>query len=302
MDIKHLITFTSFAKKGSYNQVAQELNYSVSTLVAHIASLEEEFEVELIHTQGRKSQLTEAGRAFLPFAEKIISIYQAAYVAMGAFRGISGDLKIAVSETVGLYQLSSIYSKFSKFYPQVNLTVHITSQQYVVRQLYDHSADVVFSQSLFPLQVPDIRSILLYNEPLVLVAPPRHPLSRIDKIHAADLKHQILLFPRQEYLEHPAIKQVLENSHATVDKNLFLDSGILMKQMVCQRRCLTFLQYSCVKKEIESGELIQLPWADAQILMPVYAFYMEKSFQLPAIEALVSFVRENIKDIYPKPL
>ena len=63
-----------------------------------------------------------------------------------------------------------------------------------------------------------------------------------------------------------------------------------------------FLQYSCVKKEIESGELIQLPWADAQILMPVYAFYMEKSFQLPAIEALVSFVRENIKDIYPKPL
>lgn len=296
MDIKHLTTFVTFVKEGSYNRVSQKLNYSVSTLVTHIASLEEEFQVELIHSQGRKSQLTAAGRAFIPLAESILSAYQKAYVAMGSLRALSGNLSLAVSETVGLTRLASVYSTFIKENPQVNMTVFISSRGYADQQLYDRTADVLVSQAFLPIKKDGILSIPLYDEPLVLVAPPTHPLANKVEIHTADLERQTLIFPRRDYMEQPTLKRILSESNAKVKEGLFLDSGILIKHVLRDSRMLSFLPMSSIETEVERGELIQLPWCDEKIFMKVYAFYLEKSLNLPLIESLISFVQDVVQN------
>lgn len=294
MDIKQLVTFITFVNEKSYNRAAQKLNYGVSTLVAHVTSLENEFHVELIHSQGRKSTLTDAGKAFLPYAQKMLSVYQDAYVAMTSLEGISGHLNLAVSETVGLHRLSSVYSEFTKQYPNVQLTVHISSPQHFIRQLNSGAADVAFSLDFSPTEDESMISVPLYEEPLVLVAPPKHPLAKATALYGADLKYQELVFPRREYIEHPTLKQVLLESQITVNENLFLDSGILLKQMILDRKCLSFMPLSSVQEDLSEGDLVALPWRGEPISMMVYALYKKNSLSLSAIEALIAFVQTQL--------
>ncbi len=296
MDIKHLITFLTFARERSYNRAAQKLNYSVSSLVSHISSLEDEFHVELIHSHGRRSVLTSAGEQFLPYAQKIVDLYQEAYVKMTAVQEVSGRLQISVSETVGLYRLSPLYSLFSKQYPQVQLTIRVNSSPSFVQQLLHEETDVVFSQDFTLPQNERIMTVPLYQEPVVLVAPPQHPLARKTVVYPKDLCRQTLLFPRRAYIEHPLLKNILQESGASVDESLFLDSGILLIRAIKDRRCLSFMPLSSVKRELEQTDLVQLPWAGEAVAMMVYAMYDSRSFVLPAIQALITFVQNAVAE------
>lgn len=291
MDTKQLTTFVTFVKEGSYNRAAQKLNYGVSTLVAHIAALEEELKVELIHSQGRKSYLTVAGNTFLPYAQKMLENYNEARAAMSALDKIAGSLHLSVSETVGLHQLYAVYADFAKCYPQVELTVHVSSPQHFVNQLRNGVTDVVFTQEFAPIQEKDIISVQLFTEPVVLVAPEQHPLSKNKTVSPFDLKRQRMIFPRKEYIEHPTLKRVFSENQPSVNENLFLDSGTLLIKMIKEQKYLSFMPLSSVKSELSSGKLIELPWIGEPISMAVYALYERHSHRLPLIEALISVIQ-----------
>lgn len=296
MDIKQIATFLAFAKDGSYNRVSQKLNYSVSTLTSHISSLENEFHVELVGSRGRKSFLTPAGEAFLPYAKKIMEIYQEAYIAMTASEAVSGNLQVVVSEAVGLHRLATIYAAFARDYPQVKMTVRVGSTQNFTQKLLNRDADVAFFQDFLPPSSEQLAFVELYDEPVVLVAPPQHPLAKKSVIFPGDLKHQTLIFPRKEYAEQPVLRSLLQESLSAVNDNLFLDSGILLIQTIKSKRCLSFMPLSSVQDDLDQKTLICLPWGGEPIKMTIYAMYEPRSLVLPSIEALISFVRLHIKE------
>ena len=160
--------------------------------------------------------------------------------------------------------------------------------------LTSNAADVAFLQDFSPLTNERITSVPLYEEPVVLVASPAHSMTRQKSVYPEDLKHQSLLFPRSDYVQHPVLKNALQASKLKPSDNLFLESGLLLRQAVKDRRCLAFLPLSSVKSELEQHTLVQLPWAGEDISMTVYAMYDVHSMALPAIESLITFVQSMI--------
>ena len=63
MEFRHLKTFQTILKTGSFLQTAEQLQYAQSTITLHIQQLEPELGVKIFLPQGNKLQLTKAGRA-----------------------------------------------------------------------------------------------------------------------------------------------------------------------------------------------------------------------------------------------
>lgn len=76
MDFKWLHTFVTAAKYENFRKTAETLFLSQPTVTVHIKQLEKEISCKLFERKGRQIQLTDEGRAYLPYALRLLDDYE----------------------------------------------------------------------------------------------------------------------------------------------------------------------------------------------------------------------------------
>jgi len=100
MELRLLRTFKAVAEGGSFTQAAKRIHVTQAAVSVHIRQLEEEVGAPLFLRVNKKLYLTEAGRALLSHAEKIIRAHDEAKADLAAMGGSSrGRLHIGVAST-----------------------------------------------------------------------------------------------------------------------------------------------------------------------------------------------------------
>ena len=74
IEIKQLITFKTAAENLNFTYTAKILNFAQSSVTAQIKALENELETPLFERLGKRLVLTEAGREFKRYADKMIQL------------------------------------------------------------------------------------------------------------------------------------------------------------------------------------------------------------------------------------
>lgn len=83
MDIKHLKTFSTVAKTGSFTHAAKLLGYAQPAISTHIQALEKEFNIKLFERLGHKTKLTQGGEHLRLYSENILKVSDEAINGMG---------------------------------------------------------------------------------------------------------------------------------------------------------------------------------------------------------------------------
>ena len=73
MDIDEIRTFVSIAQLGGFTRAAGRLNRSHPAISRRIGLIEQDLGAALVERVRGGAKLTEAGRAFLPFAEAVLA-------------------------------------------------------------------------------------------------------------------------------------------------------------------------------------------------------------------------------------
>jgi DNA-binding transcriptional LysR family regulator len=73
MDIDEIRTFVSIAQLGGFTRAAGRLNRSQPAISRRIGLIEQDLGAALVERVRGGAKLTEAGRAFLPFAEAVLA-------------------------------------------------------------------------------------------------------------------------------------------------------------------------------------------------------------------------------------
>lgn len=105
MELKQLITFITAAEHVNFTLTAKMLNYAQSSVTSQIKSLEEEIGTPLFERLGKRLILTEAGKTFKSYAQKIIALTEEAKMATNQVRETTGTLKIGATESQCTYRL-----------------------------------------------------------------------------------------------------------------------------------------------------------------------------------------------------
>lgn len=198
MELRHLRYALAIAEERHFTRAARALGIGQPPLSQQIKVLEEELGTRLFYRLTRGVELTEAGRAFMPFAQAAVqAAEQAALAAQRAARGEIGGLTIGFTSSASFNpRVPGIIGRFRERFPGLALSLVEQTTSRLLLALDDGTVDVAFlrpalgeSDGLVTRRLPD--------EDLWVALPARHRLTGRPRIELIDLAGEpFILYPR----------------------------------------------------------------------------------------------------------
>jgi DNA-binding transcriptional LysR family regulator len=256
--------FLEVARRQNLSRAAKELFVSQPTLTARLQSLEASLGEQLFVRTRRGMRLTEAGEAFLPFAEHAVAALADGRQRLDELRrGVAGRLVLGAPPTVSTYTLPALLARFSAAHPNVRLAVKTGTSEEVLEMVLHDQVQLGIIRSLAHKEV---QSVPLYTDALVLIAGPGHRLasSRTGRqVRLADLAGEVLvLFGRSSsYLEFTTA--TFRQAGVLPNSVLELDNIEAAKKMVERGLGVSLVPASTVAAELAAGTLTRIELVDA---------------------------------------
>ena len=139
MEVRQLQIFRALAEELNFTRTAERVHTVQSNVTTQIKALEQERGVPLFDRLGRKVVLTDAGRRFLPFAEKALDAMEHGQRAVACGSEPSGPLKIGAPESIVTYRLPPVLNVFRKRFPHVEIIFSAATPELSMRSRPDRS-------------------------------------------------------------------------------------------------------------------------------------------------------------------
>ncbi|MFG2645825.1 LysR family transcriptional regulator [Streptomyces sp. NPDC048370] len=256
MELRLLVTFEKVATVLSFTRAATELRYAQSSVTSQIRALEASLGVELFERLGSRIRLTQAGERLVPYARRIIELTEEARAAVVETAEPAGPIAIGTMESLTSYRLPPLLELFHHRYPEVRLTLRPTLGDETRQALRQGTYDIGF------LMEPEtehagLEAEVLAEEPLTLVASPRHPLAGRTGLTPADLAATQLMGTEPGCPYRDLFEEALSEWAPP-----FMEFGTLeaTKRGVAGGLGIALVPRITVAEELSSGVLTELDW------------------------------------------
>ena len=196
MELRHLRYFVAVAEELHFGRAAKRLYIAQPPLSQQIQQLEEELGVSLFKRTNRRVELTDAGRAFLDEAYKILAhIEQAKLLAQRTARGEIGKLALGFVSSAAFELLPRLLSTYREQHSQIHVSLHEMEKDEQIAALFARQIQVGLLRP--PVDSSELCSEIILREPLLLALPAQHPLVSKAQISIQDLVNEtFVLQPR----------------------------------------------------------------------------------------------------------
>ena len=187
--------FLEVARRGNVSRAAEAIYVSQPTLTARLHALETELGEKLFVRTRQGMRLTDAGRAFLPYAERATQAVKEGREAIAELNSASaGHLVIASAPAVSTYLLPPLLERFAGAHPRVEVAVRTGHSEEVLQMVLKSEVQLGLGRDL---RHHDIDLIPFYEEELGLMVAPGHHFAERRSVTMADLSgEQLILFDR----------------------------------------------------------------------------------------------------------
>jgi LysR family transcriptional repressor of citA len=293
VDLRTLRTFQVAARHLNLHQAAQALYLSQPTVSKHIQQLENELNCNLFERWGRSLRLTPAGERFLFYANKLLEQADAMLQEFTAWQaGREERLTVAASPMVARSVLPWILRTYRARIPNVDTIISILLSEEIPPAVANGDAEAGLSR--IKPEDPRLTGILLYDDPVIFVAPAlglaNLQLERPADYRAGDWRVAIQRYPLITH-NHPgywddlllAVRQEVANIRTMV-----VTQVDITKRLIEEGLGVSFLPRSAVHRELNENRLLQL--AVPQLELPVAASWLVFRNDQPLSPAARAFV------------
>lgn len=178
--------FQAVVKYGGFNQAAQGIHKSQSSIHSAVHKIERNLGVQLFKIEGRKTRVTEAGELMLQRANYLLDeATKVESIGQTLGEGTESLLKIAVDEVFPQSLLYKVLSATSKQYPMLRIELMESILTGAKELLANTQADIAIS----PFTLEDGYNEELCQIKFIAVAHPSHELHAIERdLTLEDLK------------------------------------------------------------------------------------------------------------------
>jgi DNA-binding transcriptional LysR family regulator len=253
--------FLEVARRGNVSRAAEALFVTQPTLTARLHGLERELGQPLFLRTRRGMRLTDAGRLFLPYAERAVrSVRDGRQALQDAASDSGGRLVLGAAPAVSTYVLPLLLERFAARHPRVDVAVRTGHSEDVLQMLLREEVQLAMVRAL---RHPDIESVPLYREELVLVVPRDHAFLERRTISIADVSHErLILFDRtSSYYE--LTQTFFLQLGVTPREVMELDNIESAKKMVERGLGIALLPRTAVSRELQGKSLWLVTVKDA---------------------------------------
>jgi DNA-binding transcriptional LysR family regulator len=258
MELRSLKYLLSVSERGSFTAAAKEHFVTQPAVSIALKKLEQELGQQLFFVEGRTVAFTRAGEIALEYASRIVDLECGLLQQMRDLSGLKrGSISIGTIDAASIYVLPEIFSRFRERYPGIEVTLDISSTMPLVDRLKEGLLDLVIGT--IPLQVGEGYEVFpIYAEPLLVIAPPGHPLADRSSVPPRMLS----AYPFISFHEGSITRRIVETAFA--DKGvtpviaMAIDSPEAIKNLVSAGLGLSVLPRRAVQSELDNGTILEL--------------------------------------------
>ncbi|MFD5267932.1 LysR family transcriptional regulator [Streptomyces sp. NPDC058335] len=177
MELRHLQHFVAVAEDQHFTRAAERLMVSQSGLSASIRALERELRAPLFVRTTRRVTLTEAGRALLAEAERILAQVRAAHEAVAAVQGVvRGTLSVGTEQCIAGVHVARLLAAFRRRHPDVEIRLRQSGSGALAEEVAAGRLDLAFAYRT-QADSDQLRSASLTDEAMYVLCHPDHRLT-----------------------------------------------------------------------------------------------------------------------------
>jgi DNA-binding transcriptional LysR family regulator len=195
MDLLQLRYFQAVARREHLSQAAAELHVAQPSLSRAIARLEADLGVPLFDRVGRGLQLNRFGAGFLRRVDRVLRELDDARRELADAASLDHGTVAVASET--LLTLTGVLTDFRAEHPGVGIRLYQSSAATMAKQLRTGVVDLCFASQ--PLPGPDLQTLELLREEVLLAVPPWHRLAGQERVRLEDIAGEQFVTTRPGY-------------------------------------------------------------------------------------------------------
>lgn len=256
--LQQLRIIKAIASEKSFTKAAEILFMSQPSLSKQVKIIENHLGIILVNRENNKISLTEAGKLFLQYSERILALCEESCRAINDLKnGDRGNLIVGASQTIGTYLMPRILALFAQDYPQINIAVQVDSTRVIAKNVVDREIDIAVVGGNIPQELKKKLKIESFVEDeLTLIIPKSHPfaLNKTKSINKNDLYHLDFITLNSNSTIRKFIDNILiQNNIETKQFNIImqLNSIEAIKTAVSLGLGAAFVSSSAIEKEIK---------------------------------------------------
>lgn len=227
---RQLEIFEAIARLGSFTRAAEELHLTQPTVSMQMKKLADAVNAPLCEQVGKKIYLTEAGRELAQAAREVFGILDRFEMSVAEHQGLKkGRLRLMVITTAS-YFAPRLLGEFARLYPGIDVALSVTNRERVLASIADNLEDLYFLGQ--PPEDIDVVAQPFMDNPLVVVAPPDHPLAGKKRIPLQRLAHEHWLMREPGSGTRKALERLFAEHGLEPDIRMELGANEAIKQAI----------------------------------------------------------------------
>ena len=294
---RQLKVFAAVARHLSYTKAARELHLSQPAVSMQIKQLEDSAGINLFEQIGKKTFLTEAGREMFHYSRSIAQEMVEIEEVLEQLKGISrGHLTIAVASTAN-YFATRLLAAYVKTHEGITFSLYVTNRESLLGQLEHNDCDLVIMGK--PPETMDLLTETFMENPLVVIAPPEHPLAGQKQISMQRLQEETFVVREQGSGTRIAMERFFDEQGFQLKTGMEMTSNEAIKQAVEAGLGLGIVSIHTLTLELETKHLAILDVKKFPILRHWYVVQRQGKRLSPVAEAFRQFVLGQAEAVLP---
>lgn len=249
-------TFVTVAKSSSFSGAARELGISGSLVSRHVADLERQVGVRLVNRTARSVSLTDAGRRYAEFAERILDEIDDEDAAIsGSQDAPEGTLSIICPKWIGTLEVGDAIAAFVREHPKITVRFELGGMSDRNYDFLDRGYDVAFHTR--DLRDSNVLIRRVSELPFVLAASADYVRRKGAPATVAELgEHECLLHPNDPVWRLGAAGDTIH--HKVQDPTAVANSYLVIEKLVEAGCGIALIPRRPAEARLAAGDLIEV--------------------------------------------
>jgi LysR family transcriptional regulator, pca operon transcriptional activator len=293
---RHIQCFVEIQREGSFKIAAARLNLTQSAISKTLKELEDIIDARLLRRSRSGVALTRQGEVFLHFAQmSLASLQQALDGVAQEGRAEKEKLVVGALPSVAAWLLPRVAARLAATVPGTMLSVVEGPHAYLTERLRVGAVDLVIGRLASPEAMQGVSFTQLYNEEVVFVVRPGHPL--LDAPELSRIGDWPVIYPPEGAAIRPLVERFLvANGVGRIDNRLESVSGAFGRIHTRTSDAVWIISHGVVAHEIADGRLVRLPFDTGLTAGPVGLMLRSGAAPRPVVQVFERVVQAVIAE------
>jgi LysR family transcriptional regulator, transcriptional activator of the cysJI operon len=295
MQIETLKVFCDLVESRSFSRAAVRNYITQSAVSQQVKNLESRFDTQLLRRDGKSVTPTAAGRVFYERSRAILESFEHMQLELRSIgQDMAGTVRVSTIYSVGLYEMSVVVKTFLKIYPKVNLHVEYSQGAQVYEDCLRGAVDLGIVT--YPESRKGLRIISLPGDKLILICAPDHLWARKHHVDIRKLNGQNYVSWAKGMASQRALDRIFQEHKIRVHVVMEFDNIETIKRSVEIGAGVSIVPLMSVQKEIQSGALVQVNFADRNFSRPLGIIVRTRQELNPAARKFIELMQNPQKN------